>query len=231
VSRLHAEGAFVVGGNRLGVSNVALNTALVAGSPAIQLAAKLDSWCESHAWVDGPDRAWLADIIDDGLRAGIFRRGFWFPSEVRGPKDNWSDQGWGEVLELLRSRDDEPVVTSYSVCESFPNAGVAGWKPPPMPAGWRPGWAATDGIHEWEAMPADEQRDYYRETAGDGWYDLPDEEQWARALAGLKANSPWLQLTPESLGEQYFGAPLAVYDLLAADRDERVAAAFAEVAA
>jgi len=88
-----------------------LNTALVAGSDPVRLMARLHGQCEIHAYVEGPNRSWLATIIETGRTAGIFR-----PS-----------LGWESVVELLRSRDDAPVVTSYSVCQSFPNPTVAGW--------------------------------------------------------------------------------------------------------
>lgn len=159
--------------------DVALNTALAVGAPVIALAAKIHGACELHAWVEGPDRKWLADLIDDGLDIGVYRR------EVTG-----HSQGWESVQELLRSRDDEPVVMSYSVCDSFPNQYVANWQPP-------------DG---------DE----------DAWYDLPDDQQWELALAGLRKARPWAQITPESLAGQGFHLGVTVYDLLAPDRDERV---------
>jgi hypothetical protein len=114
-----------VAGHRLRSADVDRNTALVAGSDPVRLAAKIDGWCECHCWVEGSNRAWMADIIDDGLRAGLYRRGLWYADGPNAPKDRWSDQGWGEVLTLLRSRDDEPVVLSYSVCDPFPYAFIS----------------------------------------------------------------------------------------------------------
>jgi hypothetical protein len=181
-----------VAGHDLNAADVNLNTAVAAGSDPVRLAAKIAGWCESHLWVDGPDRAWTADIIDEGLRVGLYRRGLWFADHPNGPKDKWSDQGWDQVLALLRSRDDEPVVLSYSITDQFPNREAAGW------------------------------------SDRESWDVLSHSEAWRHALDGLRLNSPWLQLTPESLGEQMFSAPVTVYDLLAPDRDERVAAAFAE---
>lgn len=87
-----------------------LNTALAMGSDPIRLMARLHGQCETHAYVEGTNRAWLADIIEDGRDAHILR----------------ANQGWESVVELLRARDDEPVVTSYSVCEQFPNPGITG---------------------------------------------------------------------------------------------------------
>jgi len=156
-----------VAGIRLHSYDLDLNTALLAGSDPVRLAAKIQGWCESHAWVDGPDRNWMADIIDDALTAGLYRTGM----------------GWDQVVALLRSRDDEPVVLSYSVTDSFPH------------------------------LPGD-----------------TDEERWQVSFAALQS-SPWLQMSPESLGEQYFGRPVTVYDVLAGDRDKRVLAAVDQVKA
>lgn len=218
---------FEVAGQRLGVADVALNTALAAGSAPVQLAAKIDGWCEVHAWVDGPDRAWLADIIAEGLASGIYRRGLWYADLPDTPRDKYSTMGWEEVQVHLRSRDDEPVVMSYSVCDQFPSRAAAGWEPPPMPDGWTPRWVDDDdGRAEWERdYPTPEQKaEQYAESAGDTWYDLPSDEQWSLAMAALRTDRPWLQLTPESLGGTTFGPGVTVYDLLGPDREERVRA-------
>ncbi|MFD6565481.1 hypothetical protein [Micromonospora profundi] len=148
----------IVAGVELHTANLDLNTALVAGSDPVRLAAKIDGWCEAHCWVEGPDRAWLADIIDRGLTAGLYRKGLWYSNTPDGPKDQWSDQGWGQVLDLLRSRDDEPVVMSYSVCDGFPNPEIAGRE-------------SESG--QWYDLPGGEQW----QTAMDG---LRRERPWAR---------------------------------------------------
>jgi len=148
----------VVAGVDLHTANLDLNTALVAGSDPVRLAAKIDGWCESHCWVDGPDRAWLAGIIDQGLTAGLYRKGLWYSNTPDGPRDQWSDQGWGQVLELLRARDDEPVAMSYSVCDQFPNPEIAGQE------------SAGD---QWYDLPEGEQW----QTAMDG---LRRDRPWAR---------------------------------------------------
>lgn len=114
-----------------------------------------------------------------------------------GAERKWSSQGWDDVTELLRSPDTGPVVLSYSVCESFPSRHLSDWQPP-------------------EDDPD-----------GDSWYELPGDEQWDLAFAGLASSRPWLQLTPESLTGRTFGPPVTFYDLFAPDRDERVRRAFA----
>lgn len=90
----------------------ALNTALRIGGDAVKLMARLHGQCEVHAYVEGPNRAWLANIMERGREWKIFR-----------PR-----QGWETVIQLLRERDDCPVVTSYSVCQQFPNPSIAGWR-------------------------------------------------------------------------------------------------------
>jgi hypothetical protein len=82
---------------------LALNTAIAVGPGPLCLAARIHGQCEIHSWVDGHNRAWLADIIDHGCRVGLFRH----------------KQGWAELLPWLRAREDAPVVLSYSVCDSF----------------------------------------------------------------------------------------------------------------
>ena len=155
---LRVEGlALEVAGVQLRTADVDLNTALVAGSDPIRLAAKIHGWCESHCWVDGPDRTWLAGIIGQGLTTGLYR----------------ASAGWDAVKSALESRDDESVVMSYSVCDAFPESGM----------------------------------------------------QWDAAVDELRREQPWLQLTPESLADTMFSAPVSVYDLFASDRDERVRAA------
>ena len=89
--------------------SVILNTALAIGNDALRLFARLHGQCELHAWIDGPNRAWAADIIDTGRAAGLYR----------------ADQGWEAVAKFLRSSKRGPVVTSYSVCDTFPESG--GW--------------------------------------------------------------------------------------------------------
>lgn len=119
-----------VAGRDVDLLDTALNTALVAGSDAVKLAARLHGQCELHAWVDGPDRLWLAGVVETGLAAGVFRR------SLRG-----CDLGWDAVVDLLLAADDSPVVTSYSVTESFPDVRLA----------------AIDRTDDWDSLLFEEQ--------------------------------------------------------------------------
>jgi hypothetical protein len=147
------------------VFTVALNTALVIGSDAIRLMARLHGQCEAHAYVEGANREWLADIIEQGQHAGIMR----------------SDQGWEDVIALLRETDAAPVVTSYSVCEAFPNAYVGNYEPP---------------------------TDEHGNPDDDAWYNLPSGRQWSIAMTGLRQSSAartfGLEMKPDNWNSYYF---------------------------
>ena len=211
-----------VAGVGLNTSNLELNTALAMGGRPLALAAKIHGWCEIHAWVDGPDRDWLAGIMGAGLESGMYRRGLWHETAA-GAERKWWSQGWESVIELLRSRDDGPVVMSYSVCDSFPNREAAGWEPP-FNEGWKPDWADdAEGMAEWDAV--EDKAEAQRETRGDEWYDLPIEQRWDMAMAGLRQNRAWAQISPDTLFDTTFHLGVTIFDLFAPDRDERVRAA------
>ena len=88
---------------------ISLNTALVLGSDPIKLYVRIHGQCEVHCYVEGTNRAWLASIIQDGLDSAIYRK----------------NSGWESTIEMLESDDQNPVVMSFSVCDSFPNRHVA----------------------------------------------------------------------------------------------------------
>ena len=211
-TKLKVEGVPLrVAGLELHSRDVELNTALAAGSDPVRLAAKVHGWCETHCWVEGPDRAWMAGLIDRGLKAGLYRAGLWY-EPAPGAEKKWSSQGWEEVTALLRARDDEPVVLSYSVCDQFPNPDV----------GWMPPW--PEGVpRRWDALT--EEQLQQRRQRDEEWADLDDAERWRIAMDGLRAERPWARLAPDTLADVTFGPPVTVYDLLAPDRDTRVRAA------
>lgn len=217
-----------INGHRLHTSNIELNTALVAGSDVVALAAKIHGWCEVHAWVDGQDRDWLAGLVEQGLETGIFRRGVWYdngPDEER----TWASQGWEELVPFLRARNDEPVVMSYSVCDQFPTPHIEDWQwqPTELPDDWRPSWANDEkGLAEWESFGEETKQEERNEARQDSWYDLPGEQKWELAMAALREQRPWARIGPDNLRTTSFHKMVTVYDLFAPDRDERIAAAF-----
>jgi hypothetical protein len=112
-------------GRELHPLTLALNTALVMGNDVVRLAARIAGQNEIHGWVDGPNRAWLADIVQEGLDLRIFRKTLRYQPRPGAPLKQ-APLGWEDVITLLRARDDEPVVMSYSVTESFPNRKMLG---------------------------------------------------------------------------------------------------------
>ena len=112
VRGLGSETRLVVGDKKLACFDMCLNTAMACGSDELRLCAILHGQCEMHAWVAGENRSWLASLIESALELNIFRQGM----------------GWPEAVALLRKSDSGPVVCSYSVCEQFPNAGVANFQ-------------------------------------------------------------------------------------------------------
>ncbi|MER7331782.1 MULTISPECIES: hypothetical protein [unclassified Micromonospora] len=208
-TRLSVDGVELhVAGVKLHSSNVELNTALVAGSDPVRLAAKIHGWCESHAWVEGPDRAWLAGIIDQGLKAGIYRRAIRHSDE---PDGELYAQGWEQVQELLRARDDKPIVLSYSVCDQFPNPTTDLASPHRQVDRWE------DYTEAEQQAVTDWQERWYED---DNWA-----AKWDKGMAWLRERRPWARLAPDTLADVAFHLPVTVYDLFAPDRDERVRAA------
>lgn len=128
-------------GRRVDPFCLALNTAMQLGNEQIRLAARLHAQCEVHAWVEGPNRAWLADVMERGVREGVYRKRVAYRDGGRA-EPQWSDQGWDDVIGLLRSRDDEPVVTSSSVTDQFPNPG-------PHATEYGDGWYELDDADCW----------------------------------------------------------------------------------
>jgi hypothetical protein len=103
------EAVFHLNGEPLENFDLVLNTVLAMGSDPLCLLARLHGQCEIHAYVEGPNRAWMAGLIRQGLAAGLYRRGV----------------GWEAVAEFLEQSDSEPVVTWYSVTGGFPGQHVA----------------------------------------------------------------------------------------------------------
>jgi hypothetical protein len=160
-------------GRKASVSSTILNTVLRVGSRPVKLMARLHGQCEIHTWVDGPNRAWMASIIEEGLRDGIMRQ----------------KMGWESVIELLRKRDDEPIVTSFSVCEQFPNVGL------------------IDRKH----LPKDDDGEIDYDAA----YEM--ENKWELAMDGLRKSDPTLEMKPDNFDSYFFGigvSALNVYDLM-----------------
>jgi hypothetical protein len=200
------EPSFAWKGQPISMFTLTLNTALRAGGNPLKLAARLHGQCEIHCWCEGKDREWLAGMVSEGLGSGAFRRNV-------SPRASWED-----VAAFLRSRDDEPVVLSYSVCDGFPDRHEAGWEPP-AGTDLRPSWYSPD---DWAKLSEEEREDYHSDARDERWGELPDEERWRIALDALRAKRGDLQLTPDDWDGYAFGHELSAFDLLAPDYAERL---------
>ncbi|GLF98198.1 hypothetical protein [Streptomyces yaizuensis] len=89
-------------GRDLALSAMLLKIAMVLGSTAVKLAARLPGPCEINCWADGPNRAWPGDVVQSGPDVGLYR----------------PDLGWEAVRDLLTERNDCPVVVSWA--DDFP---------------------------------------------------------------------------------------------------------------
>ncbi len=212
VATSQSDTEFVVGGHTLNAGCIILNTALAAGSDPIRVAAKLSGW--TYTLIEGEDREWFADIIDEGLAGGMYRR------DLKG-----RDMGWSAVAQWFRDGGD-PVVSHHSTGDGFPERAVADWTPPPLPDGWVPSWADdAEGLAEWKSLDKRTKAEARESALRLQFYDLSDEEQWTLSLAGLRRDQWWCRLSPGTLRGVTFGPAVTVYDLLAPDRDARVQAA------
>lgn len=173
---------FQIGERQINAFDLLSNTAMLLGNDQIKLAAKLHATCEDFAYFEPEDCQWAANIMFEGLASGIFR-----------PK-----AGWEDVIKLLEKAADgtEPVVTSYSVCESFPDSSVANWEPPEC--------KRCDGTGE---PQDDDEADGYNNCSACGgeegrwdlWYSLKPELQWAKAVEGMRARTYNRRISPETL--------------------------------
>lgn len=205
-------------GRPIAAFSLALNTAALVGNDAIRLATRLAGQSDIHAYVEGPNRAWVADMMERGVDSGIYRKGLHVDNWPDGSHGPWRSQGWEDVIALLRARDDEPVVTSYSVDDSFPSPTVMG-ETPPMPDGWRPDdWSEQ----EWADEDEDSQAEWWETHHRDQWYDQPADVKWDQGMAAIRTSGMGLDVRPDDWGTFRFEHELTVLDLYANNWRERV---------
>ncbi len=128
--------------------HLALNAAIVAGSDPVRFLARVAGQCERHGYVEGPNRAWLAGIVEEGLACNLLRRVF-DGSQYADREDDW--WGWSRLVQLLRASDSEPVVMSYSVENSFPSCAVLAEAGEPLSD---EAWDALSLEDQWERAMA-----------------------------------------------------------------------------
>jgi hypothetical protein len=124
--------------------------------------------------------------------------------------------GWPVVVSMLRKRDDEPVVTSYSVCEGFPNHNMV----------------QDAGLIELPFYKDSDGKEYEDEYDTEPWDALSAGERWDLGMQALRGgeDDTWLELEPErwEYPDYHFGDnPLTGYQIYAGalekkDRDPAV---------
>lgn len=174
-SHLRHGGHFIIEGQKEEAWIVALNTALAMGSDPLKLLARLHGQCEVHCWVDGPNRKWLADIIRRGRKTQVLRK----------------DMGWETVAAFLEKADDDPVVCSYSVCNSFPD------------------YDCLPESHQLKDWDKERQLEKHHEE----FLDLPPDKAWELCIRGLREADNGLELTPEDWNEFHFYRGWSAFNL------------------
>lgn len=168
----------VVDGKTIDAWHLVLNTATTVGSDAMKLAVRIHAQCEIHAWVKGENRAWVANILEEGL-GEIFRE----------------ESGWESVITLLREANDEPVVMSYSVTDGFRESGYGDWLQ-----------SRLNELNV-DLEDEDKNGESYEYVLGEEWYALGNDETWKLALEWLndeEKSGRKLEITPEAW-PIYFG--------------------------
>lgn len=173
---------------------VVLNTAMALGGDAIKLYARLHGQCEIHAYVEGEYRSWLADIIDKGVESKILRV---FPED--GEKEYLQNQkrfiGWNQVSKHLRENNVNPVVTSYSVCESFPNYQFT-----------FDYQNLKDKLSKKEDLSKDNFHKKIEDWTEKNYYSWSTEMQWRECMHYLRTCDDGLrEICPETWDNFYFG--------------------------
>ena len=166
------------------VLDVKVNTVVHNYSAPVALSVRLCAQSQVNAWIDGTDRKWLADLIDQG-------RGTGYPAEAADnpylaqnnlfadePSVNGSYDGWQGVVEMLRCGDGI-VVLSYSTTGGFPS----------------PVWAGREG---------QDREELHR------WWERADiAARWEESERGLREHTgrtcPALRIAPETLHCKQFG--------------------------
>lgn len=194
-------------GQYLNKDEVILNTALVGASDPVRLLVRLNGGWGRNLYVEGPNRDWLAAIVEEGLDSGVLRR-------FRGPGD--ADSGWSGLAAFLRLRDDEPAVLSRDENdEAFPSAPFgAPFVPPQIALATTVGWAPTQGVRpDWGG----DEEDRWLQWKAAAWDRLPLADQWTYALQGLRQfEAHDLELRPGNWRSYTFGDGYNAFQLLAA---------------
>lgn len=181
-----------------------LNEVLHHGSDALAFIAKVAATHELHCMIEGPQRRWAAEMLNQGIEEGLLR--------VFVPGTDRRTSHWQELIHELLEDPWMPVVLSGSMTEPFPEP----------PQGWR-AMAPAD-------YPDDKAYDKARDERYERWTDLTDEQQFALGVAALRdepASGDWNPpLSAENMRAVTFRHTLRYTDLIEND-EAKVRAALA----
>jgi hypothetical protein len=172
-------------GKEIGTLSLICNTVLAAGSDPMRLAVKIQFTCEHHGYVMGFHRKWLADLIDEGMEEGIYRK----------------TMGWPDLVAKLRSGRSGPVVMSFSGSDPFPDSDIGSWMPP-----WPEGVPRNR-----DELTEEQQKE--RGSRSQEWYDQSFDKQWAISVRGLKAQTWNKPIDPTTLRAYRFTHEISLLDL------------------
>lgn len=191
-----AADALTWNGHRVDGESLVLNTALAVGGDALRLSARVIGTCEIHGWIDGPNRAWIADMIEEGLASGVLRRA-----------RQTQYENWPGLVTLLRSTSRSPVVMSSSFAEPFPGFHLV-----------------SPRSKRWDEMTEAEEATRLAEE--EAWDQLDPDVRWEQALAALRDPDDGLEIRPESWSSFRFSHGLSALDLMSEDWEARLDRAF-----
>lgn len=134
------------------VLDVNVNSVIAGYCDPVAFAVRLRAQCEVNGWIDGPDRAWAADMVEAGLNTP-------WPADIAevGQRTVLTDrprigyQGWAAVCSMLRADDKQPVVLESSITEGFPSSNWAHTGNPDLPGDW---WSTAEPGEQWDASVA-----------------------------------------------------------------------------
>jgi hypothetical protein len=205
-------------GQGIRMSSLIWNTMLAAGSDPMRLGVKIHCTCEHHGYLMGFHRKWFADIIDEGLEEGLFRKGYWRSKNplqdlgletedavLETSKAVYISQGWVELSAKLREENVGPVVMSFSGGDSFPNPEIGAWMPT-WPEGTPRKWDALTPAQRAERSDQQEQ-----------WGYLSFDKRWAMSVKGIKNQSGNKPIDPKTLRAYRFTHEISLLDLINQD--------------
>jgi hypothetical protein len=130
---------FAFEGREIAAWALSLNTVLSRGTDAMAFVAKVAATHELHCVIEGTDRAWAAEMVNQAVAEGILRN--------MQPGTTIPLTCWAELRKLLLEDDSQPVVLSSSMGDDFPQ----------LPDSWEPDRSEEKREESWGDLLVEEQ--------------------------------------------------------------------------